>query len=316
MRGFSNSAIQQRIQAVAVKCVVIEVKMNFIQITQIAGKASSVLFLQQRGILHNPRLCNNCALPMTLDLRDKGDRWRCSRRGCRLEVGLKKDTWLANSHLSYRKVVLFLYAWSREQTSIEYCQHELEIGHSSAVDWNNFVREICAMDLLATPIVIGGPNSIVEVDESLFSRRKNDQGRVLPQQWVFGGIDRQTRECFLFAVPDRSAATLLPIIQGSIRPGSTIMSDMWAAYGGIGALGFTHLQVNHTYNFVDPVTRAHTQNVENNWKNAKMRNKRHHGTHRSMVDSYLCEFMWRQRNRNNDLFDQILRDIAIHSPPR
>ena len=36
------------------KCVVIEVKMNFIQITQIAGdKASSVLFLQQRGILHN-----------------------------------------------------------------------------------------------------------------------------------------------------------------------------------------------------------------------------------------------------------------------
>ena len=91
------------------KCVVIEVKMNFIQITQIAGdKASSVLFLQQRGILHNPRLCNNCALPMTLDLRDKGDRWRCSRRGCRLEVGLKKDTWLLLAIVLPNSCVIFV----------------------------------------------------------------------------------------------------------------------------------------------------------------------------------------------------------------
>ena len=67
------------------------------------------------------------------------------------------------------------------------------------------------------------------------------------------------------------------------------MSDMWRAYGGINALGFGHMQVNHTYNFVDPGTGAHTQNIENAWKNGKMRNKRQHGTRRTMVDSYLCE---------------------------
>ena len=42
----------------------------------------------------------------------------------------------------------------------------------------------------------------------------------------------------MYAVPDRSARTLLPIIQASIAPGTTIMSDMWAAYGGIAAMGF------------------------------------------------------------------------------
>ena len=97
-------------------------------------------------------------------------------------------------------------------------------------------------------MVIGGPGTTVEVDESLFSRRKNHQGRVLPQKWVFGGICRETRESFMYAVPDRSAPdrsarTLLPIIQASIAPGTTIMSDIWAAYGGIEAMGFAHLQV-------------------------------------------------------------------------
>jgi transposase-like protein len=293
--------------------------MNFIEINNIASdKQRSILFLQQRGILHNPRLCLNCGQAMYIQLRDnKGDRWRCTRNQCKTECGLRKGTWLENSSLPYRKVVLFLYAWSREMTSIRYCEHELSISKKTAIDWNNMIREVCAMDLLANPVVLGGPGRIVEVDESLFSKRKNHQGRVLPQQWVFGGIDRQTRECFLFAVPDRSGPTLLPIIQGSIRAGTTIMSDMWAAYGGIGNLGFTHLQVNHTYNFVDPATGAHTQNVENSWKNAKMRNKRQHGTHRQMLDSYLCEFMWRQRHHgNNDLFSQIIADIVVHFPPQ
>ena len=142
-------------------------------------------------------------------------------------------------------------------------------------------------------MVIGVPGTIVEVNESLFSRRKNHQGRVLPQQWVFGGICCQTRESFIFAVDDRLGRTLLPIIQQSIAAGTTIMSDMWAAYGGIAAMRFAHLQVNHTYNFVDPGTGAHTQNIENSWKNAKMRNQQQHGTHthRSMLESYFCEWM-------------------------
>ena len=54
-------------------------------------------------------------------------------------------------------------------------------------------------------------------------------------------------------------------------------------------MGYNHLTVNHTYEFVDPFTGAHTENVENSWKNAIFRNKKQHGTHRTIFDSYLCE---------------------------
>ena len=42
-------------------------------------------------------------------------------------------------------------------------------------------------------------------------------------------------------------------------------------------MGLQHLQVNHTYNFMDPATESQTQNVKKLWVNAKTRNGRQHG---------------------------------------
>ena len=46
-------------------------------------------------------------------------------------------------------------------------------------------------------------------------------GHQVKQRWVFGGVCQHGRG-FLQEVPDRSQATLLPLIQQHIAPGSVI----------------------------------------------------------------------------------------------
>ena len=134
---------------------------------------------------------------------------------------------------------------------------------------------------------------------------------------------RETRDAFMVAVPDRSEATLLPIIHEKIGFGTLIMSDRWAAYNNIangnvvGPQAYDHLTVNHRYNFVDPTTQAHTQTIERTWRSAKKRNKKQSGTARQMIDTYLAEFLWRERTKHRNLnpFNEILRAIIEFEPP-
>ncbi|HEX4851702.1 MAG TPA: transposase [Puia sp.] len=97
----------------------------------------------------------------------------------------------------------------------------------------------------------------------------------------------------------------------------SVISDQWRAYNTIANHGFTHLNVNHSKNFVDPDTGAHTQTIERLWESAKKRNKEQCGTRQEMLDSYFCEFLWRQdvKRREVEPFHEILDNIAQYMPP-
>ena len=170
------------------------------------------------------------------------------------------------------------------------------VGTHTVVDWFQFCRDIPVAFFLNNPVAIGGPGHIVEIDESLFARRKYNRGRVVPEQWILGGYDQETRHGFLVPVDRRDAATLLPVIQQWILPNTTIWSDMWGAYNNIAQLGYQHGTVNHIHNFVDPVTGVCTNRVEAMWQRSKAKFKSMMGpTNRAMIPDYLSEFMWAQR---------------------
>uniref|UniRef100_A0A5S6QED8 DDE_Tnp_IS1595 domain-containing protein n=1 Tax=Trichuris muris TaxID=70415 RepID=A0A5S6QED8_TRIMR len=116
---------------------------------------------------------------------------------------------------------------------------------------------------------------------------------------------------------NRSAATLISVIKENVAAGSTVVTDEWRGCYGLADEHYTHLRVNHWINFVDPVSGAHTQTVESLWSHAKQGNKARRGTHRTKLDSYLCEFVWSRRlNQGEHPFEKILCAIAERYPPR
>lgn len=177
----------------------------------------------------------------------------------------------------------------------------LDLNKNTVSDWSLNCRVICQESFyLDSNFLIGGYNpdetpKVVEIDESHFFKRKYNRGRDTDAQWVFGMIERGSRQCVLIPVADRSTATLLPIIEEHVRPGTIIISYKWSSFRCLAdSRNYVHRVVNHSLNFVSPDdSTIHTQNIENLWHHIKRRLKVQYGTQRDMLDGYLFEFMWK-----------------------
>ena len=131
-------------------------------------------------------------------------------------------------------------------------------------------------------------------------------------------MDLITNEVFMVPVENRTADTLLPLIQCFILPETVVVSDLWWAYGGIGNLpqGYLHLTVNHTVNFVDLATGATTNHIESTWQKAKQKHKECYGTAWQLLQSYLTEFVWMHKFGGQCvlLFHNLVEQVHLQYP--
>ena len=98
-------------------------------------------------------------------------------------------------------------------------------------------------------------NSNENNDINLWNILQYNRGRYIPARWVFRmvNLDHPTKPVFYY-VPRRDQNTLLPLVRKHCLAGATIVSDQWRAYLQLRQLGYLHLTVNHSRNFVDPNT--------------------------------------------------------------
>ena len=218
--------------------------------------------------------------------------------------------------MTLEQLLLFTYmwVWRCEQ---QFIMRECRIGScSTIVDWCNFAREVCATILENESEPIGGVGKIVEIDESKFGKRKYHRGRRVDGVWVFGGIERDSKKCFLVTVEDRTAATLIPIIKQYILPGTKIMSDCWKSYDKLSEEGYVHGTVNHSIEFVNSETGDHTQTIESTWRAVK-RSLPRSGTVKGMYNSYFAELLFRRQYLENsdDKFLAFLNEASkVYKP--
>lgn len=237
--------------------------------------------------------------------RKCGTYLQCAGEGrrCRARYSPFTNTYFdgTSSKLDICKVLELLFCWIY-RVPIHLTMRLVDTTKKTAIDYYNYCREICAVSLeQQNGCILGGLGHIIEIDESKLFKRMYHRGRFLSFRdgWAFGGIDRTTKERFVVLVPDRTEATLLPIIQKYIKPGSTIMSDEWKAYYNLDKHGYVHKTVNHSKRFVDEHDRSvHTQCIENNWRYLKATFPKN-GTSNDMKESYVHEYIYRQVYKNN-----------------
>ena len=179
----------------------------------------------------------------------------------RQDLQPEPDSFFLGSHLEMGQIVfmLYLHVWCTERHTIKEIKQHVGINtDKTVVDWHNFFRDECAEHFVMHPQVLGGPGHAVEVDEAKFGRRKYNRGRYIESHWVLGGIDRDRKQVFMVVVDRGDAATLIPIIQQYVRPG-TLITDEWRAYRTLHLLSGTSIKLSTTVNTLLIPIQGHIQ---------------------------------------------------------
>ena len=215
-----------------------------------------------------------------------------------------------------------------EKQCKEYAGISTKTNHTVVELYSDF-RTICnhwIWDSAHTP-KLGGFGKIVEMDESYFPGcPKYNRGRRLgttwkeDEKWTFGLTERGGLDCILVQVPlSRTRKTLIPIINRHCLEGLLFCSDGWKAYHKLAEHlnleDVLHFPVNHTENYVDTQTGAHTQTIEGLWSHIKDFLPSH-GMKPCDLHSYLGWFMWTQycKQRKLDKFIHFLSCTAEIRP--
>jgi hypothetical protein len=267
-------------------------------------------FLAAEGVFYDSLPCPGCNKPMKRN-EDKSV-FRCTTNSCnQREISMRKHTFFFDTSLSCRAIMFMALLWLAGVGHLSV----IELTHHSPNTVSNFFkyfRQLISSNLTVEECMIGGPDVIVEIDETKLGKRKYNKGHRVDGVWILCGIER-TIEANAFCVPlkNRSAETLENIITKHVKEGSIIYTDKWKGYDGLKEnLGLEHMTVNHSVCFKEPVTGVCTNKVEGLNNGLKLKVKARNRV-RNGIEGHLGEFIWRKRNKEClwSAFIIALRDI-------
>ena len=129
-----------------------------------------ITYLQRKNLLASNKTCP-CGTAMQLSTRSDvsdGVRFRCP--GCHKCTTIREGSFFSKSHLSLQKWVILMYWWARNYPVTD-AAHEADVTEATACAVYQWLREVCTTCLLQTPIRLGGPGTIVQIDESLMNHK-------------------------------------------------------------------------------------------------------------------------------------------------
>ena len=262
------------------------------------------------NLIYNSIICDKCNHEMFITRINSFQYGQCFYCKCGNRRSILIGSYFMYSKIPINKDFHLIYCWANEfscSTTIK----ETKICKNTVTLRFQQLREAC-LDYISEMNenhLIGGNGKIVEIDETCISHRKYNRGRLVKEVWVFGGICHEDGDVFAITVPDRTKETLIKELQKHVLPDTIIYSDCWKAYSDIDQYFKDHKQVNHSTNFVDPVTKCNTQRIERLWRDLKKIIKKYEGVPTDAINRYVGEYIWRRneiKNKGIDPFYAIL----------
>lgn len=288
--------------------------LDLVEVTE--THEETISWAKSKGLILSTMQCASCHVDMIIKkFEDAPDfeAFRCPQ--CHVRRSIRTNSAFAKSKIPLRKIILLAYLWAKDG-AVKDVSREMELSGKTVLLWFSNLRRLVVQHTAQAEraSIIGGPGMVVELDESVVSKRKYQRGRLVREQWVFGGIQRSTsmvKPFFMELVPNRKQATLLEVIRRRVAAGTTIMTDGWRSYRNLSRHnGYNHFVVNHSVNFVDQTDRnVHTQNVENQWKHLKGWLKKKGSNLGPNISDYLFEYWFKRKN--DDAFDAIIRFLSL-----
>lgn len=238
-------------------------------------------------------------------------RWQCSR--CKKKFNWLTDTLVAGFKLSLRDMLELLW-WFELGLSDHGIARRLNVNYNQVHRFFGKLRQALQQFEDAHIRMLEGN---VEVDESYFgatfkNRRKANRQRLRKagkvkrgrgakglQQPVFGIYQRQDGLVYVELVAEVDKQTLQDIIKDKVSVETTIFSDTWKSYKGLGEDFAGHQTVNHSEGeYINQA--AGINGIEGFWGYAKERLLGYHGVSPGNFLYYLKEIEFRFNHRTLD----------------
>lgn len=272
--------------------------------------------LRSEGYLPQVLYCEKCNIILRERFKSgkTGLSFYCPK--CKTTASVRKGSYFEHFKTPLHEVILTIFLWAAKCTVLSAVQI-VGLDQKTLIQHYQRIRELCAWKLAESPdlFFFGGDNGVVQIDTKIITKTKKRKGAHEQGKWIFCIYDTVRKLGYVEFVPDCSAATLLPIIERHILPGTIIYSSEVAAYQELSTLNqvspYIHQSVNLSQNFKDPITGSCTSAVMGYWATIKTHLRKQGIKRDDMMPSHLEEIMWRERfvTKKETAFKTILRHI-------
>ncbi len=233
--------------------------------------------------------------------------YKCYQKHLKNKFSLKVGTIFEDSPIGLDKWLPVMWMLVNDKNGVSSWEIHRAMGVTQKTAWFMLQRGRLAMQ---DELTGGSLHGEVEIDETFIGGKSRNMhkskkirlnaannGRGLTGgvgKTVVMGMLQRGGKVVTSVLPDRSKASMQPVIMGNVEKGSTLMSDEWAPNYRIDA-DYEHQIVNHLMQYVDG--NVHTNGMENFWSCLK---RTIGGTYVSVEPIHLFRYVDEQAFRYNN----------------